>query len=123
MKQAINFDWQFVSDYKDEYLNTLPNSSQRINIPHCAKEVPYNYFNEKDYQFISTYEKVFDFEENIDNKVVKLIFDGFILKARIYLNGQDLGEHLSGWIKVELDVSNVVKQKGNRLVVVLDSRE
>ena len=123
MKQAINFDWQFVSDYKDEYLNKLPNSSVRINIPHCAKEVPYNYFNEKDYQFISTYEKVFDIEENIDNKVVKLIFDGYMLKARIYLNGQDLGEHLSGWIKVELDVSDVVKQKGNRLVVVLDSRE
>ena len=123
MKQAINFDWQFVPDYKDEYLNKLPNSSVRINIPHCAKEVPYNYFNEKDYQFISTYEKVFDIEENIDNKVVKLIFDGYMLKARIYLNGQDLGEHLSGWIKVELDVSNVVKQKGNRLVVILDSKE
>ena len=66
MKQAINFDWQFVGDYKDEYLNKLPNSSVRINIPHCAKEVPYNYFNEKDYQFISTYEKVYDIEENID---------------------------------------------------------
>ena len=123
MKQAINFDWQFISDYKDEYLNKLPNSSVRINIPHCAKEVPYNYFNEKDYQFISTYEKVFDIEENIDNKVVKLIFDGYMLKARIYLNGKDLGEYISGWIKVELDVSDVVKQKGNRLVVVLDSRE
>ena len=123
MKQAINFDWQFVSDYKDEYLNKLPNSSVRINIPHCAKEVPYNYFNEKDYQFVSTYEKVFDIEENIDNKVVKLIFDGYMLKARIYLNGKDLGEHISGWIKVELDVSDVVKQKGNRLVVVLDSHE
>ena len=123
MKQAINFDWQFVSDYKDEYLNKLPNSSVRINIPHCAKEVPYNYFNEKDYQFISTYEKVFDVEENIDNKVVKLVFDGYMLKARIYLNGKDLGEHISGWIKVELDVSDVVKQKGNRLVVVLDSQE
>ena len=123
MKQAINFDWQFVADYKDEYLNKLPNSSVRINIPHCAKEVPYNYFNEKDYQLISTYEKVFDIEENIDNKVVKLIFDGYMLKAKIYLNGKDLGEHISGWIKVELDVSDVVKQKGNRLVVVLDSRE
>ncbi len=123
MKQAINFDWQFIPDYKDEYLNKLPNSSVRINIPHCAKEVPYNYFSEKDYQFISTYEKVFDIEENIDNKIVKLIFDGYMLKARIYLNGKDLGEHLSGWIKVELDVSVVVKQKGNRLVVVLDSRE
>ena len=57
MKQALNFGWQFLPDYKEEYLNNLPNSSQTINIPHCAKEVPYNYFNEKDYQFKSIYQK------------------------------------------------------------------
>lgn len=123
MKQAIDFDWQFVNDYKDEYLNKLPNSSEQINIPHCAKEIPYNYFNEKDYQFVSTYEKIFDIDEKIDNKIVKLIFDGFMLKAKIYLNGHDLGEHVSGWVKVELDITEYAKQKGNRLLVVLDSRE
>ena len=70
MKQALNFHWQFMPDYKDEYLNNLPNSSQIINIPHCAKEVPYNYFNEKDYQFVSTYQKLFDVEEDIKNKII-----------------------------------------------------
>ena len=123
MKHTINFGWQFVNDYKDEYLNKLPNSSQTIDIPHCAKEVPYNYFNEQDYQFVSTYEKLFDIEENIHNKIVNLVFDGFMLKARIYLNGHDLGEHISGWVQVKLDVTEYIKQKGNRLVVVLDSRE
>ena len=123
MKHAINFGWQFMDDYKEEYLNKLPNSSQTIDIPHCAKEVPYNYFNEQDYQFISTYQKLFDIEENISNKKIILVFDGFMLKARIYLNGQDLGEHISGWVQVKLDVTDIVKQKGNRLVVVLDSRE
>lgn len=123
MKHAINFGWQFVNDYKEEYLNKLHNSSQTIDIPHCAKEVPYNYFDERDYQIISTYEKLFDIEENIQNKIVQLVFDGFMLKARIYLNGHDLGEHISGWVQVKLDVTEYVKQKGNRLVVVLDSRE
>ena len=123
MKHAINFDWNFINDYKEEYLHKLPNSSKKVNIPHCAKEVPYNYFNEKDYQFISTYEKFFDLEESIKDRVVKLVFDGYMLKAKIYLNDQFLGEYISGWVKVELDVSKVVKQKGNRLVVVLDSRE
>ena len=123
MKHAINFGWQFMDDYKEEYLNKLPNSSQTIDIPHCAKEVPYNYFNEEDYQFVSTYEKLFDIEENIDKKSVLLVFDGFMLKARIYINGNDLGEYISGWVQVKLDVTKYVKQKGNRLVVVLDSRE
>ena len=123
MKHAINFGWQFMDDYKEEYLNKLTNSSQTIDIPHCAKEIPYNYFNEQDYQFISTYQKLFDIEENISDKKIILVFDGFMLKARIYLNGKDLGEHISGWVQVKLDVTDIVKQKGNRLVVVLDSRE
>ena len=123
MKQALNFDWQFVPDYKDEYLNTLPNSSETINIPHCAKEVPYNYFDEKDYQIVSTYQKIFDVDEDIKGKVVKLRFDGFMLKAKIYLNGEFLGQHISGYVPVVLDVTGAIKQKGNKLLVVLDSRE
>ena len=123
MKQALNFNWQFVPDYKEEYLNKLPNSSETINIPHSVKEVPYNYFNEKDYQIISTYEKCFDVEENIKDRSVKLVFDGYMLKAKIYLNGHDLGTHISGYVKVELDVSEYIKQKDNRLLVILDSSE
>ena len=123
MKQALNFNWQFVPDYKEEYLNNLPNSSETINIPHSVKEVPYNYFNEKDYQIISTYEKCFDVVENIKDKIVKLVFDGYMLKAKIYLNGHDLGTHISGYVKVELDVSEYIKQKDNRLLVILDSSE
>ena len=123
MKQALNFDWRFVPDYKDEYLNKLPDSSEHVNIPHSAKEVPYNYFDETDYQIISTYEKKFDVVENIKEKTVFLVFDGYMLSAKIYLNGHDLGKHISGWVKVKLDVSEYIKQKDNRLLVVLDSRE
>ena len=123
MKQALNFQWQFVPNYKDEYLNKLPNSAATINIPHAAKEVPYNYFNEKDYQFVSTYQKIFDINENIKDKTVILVFDGYMLKARIYLNGHDLGQHISGWVKVKIDVTQYIKQKDNRLLVILDSNE
>ena len=123
MKQALNFAWQFIDDYSDEYLNKMPDSSQIINIPHCAKQVPYNYFNENDYQIISTYQKIFDVDEDIKDKIVKLVFDGFMLKAKLYLNGEFLGEHISGYVKVELDVTKHIKQKGNKLIVVLDSKE
>ena len=123
MKQALNYQWRFIDDYKDEFLKQMPTDSQLVNIPHSVKEVPYNYFSEKDYQLVSTYEKEFDIEENIENKIVKLVFDGFMLKAKINLNGNDLGEHISGWVKVELDITKFAKQKGNRLVVVLDSKE
>ena len=123
MKQALNFQWSFIADYKDEFLNSLPKDSEIVDIPHSVKEIPYNYFNEEDYQLVSTYQKIFDVKEDINNKVVKLVFDGYMLKAHIYLNGHDLGEHISGWVKVSLDVTKYIKQKDNKLIVVLDSHE
>ena len=123
MRQAINFSWHFIPSFKEEYLKGLPKECETVDIPHSVHNVPYNYFNEKDYQFISTYEKYFDVNEDIKDKVVKLIFDGYMLKAKIYLNDHYLGEHISGWVKVNLDITPFVKQKGNRLLVVLDSSE
>ena len=123
MKHALNFDWLFIPTFKEEYLNNFPKEHEVVNIPHSAKNIPYNYFDEKDYQFVSTYLKEFDVDEDINDKVIKLMFDGYMLKAHIYLNGFDLGVHVSGWVKVELDVSRYIKQKGNKLIVVLDSRE
>lgn len=123
MRHAINFSWHFIPNFKEEYLKELPKQYEVVNIPHSAHNVPYNYFSEKDYQFVSTYEKVFDIEEDIKNKIIQLVFDGFMLKASIYLNNEYLGEFVSGWIKVKIDITKYVKQKGNRLVVVLDSRE
>ena len=123
MKQALNFNWKFTPEFKEDYLKKSPDVFEIINIPHSVKEVPYNYFDEKDYQIVSTYEKVFDVEEDIKDKTIILNFDGFMLKAKIYLNGVDLGEHISGYVKVRIDASRCIKQKGNRLLVILDSRE
>ena len=60
MKQSLNFSWNFIPSYSDDYLSKLPSEAVKVNIPHTVKEVPYNYFSEQTYQFVSTYEKVFD---------------------------------------------------------------
>ena len=123
MKQPLNFNWSFISDYKEEYLKSLPKDVTKVDIPHNIKDVPYNYFDEKDYQKVSTYEKFFDVESDIIDKSVILHFEGFMLQADIYLNDEFLGHFISGYFPVKIDVSKVIKQKGNRLVVILDSNE
>ena len=86
MKQSLNFAWSFVDHFKDDYLKQLPKNIEVVDIPHSFNLVPYNYFDEKDYQKIATYEKIFDVEESLDNKVFVLHFAGFMLLAKIYLN-------------------------------------
>lgn len=123
MKQSLNFNWSFVDHFEESFLKELPREKKTINIPHNAVDVPYNYFDEHIYQDIFTYEKIFDVEEELENKVFILHFAGYMLLAKIYLNDKLLGTFVSGYVPVEIDVTNHLKQKGNRLVVVIDSRE
>ena len=123
MKQSINFNWKFIPNYQDEYLKSLPKDAQKVDLPHNAVEVPYNYFDEKSYQIVSTYEKIFDVENYDEDRHYFIRFEAFMFKAHIYFNDVDLGEHVSGYIPVELEVSQYIKNKNNRLLVILDSKE
>ncbi len=123
MKQSLNYNWNFIPCYSDEFLAKLPSEVTKVNIPHTVKEVPYNYFSEQTYQFISTYEKFFDVENFNNKRKYFLRFEGFMVKAKIYLNNKYLGEHVSIYIPVELDVTDYIKEKDNRLLVILDSKE
>ena len=123
MRQPLNFGWSFIDDYKEEYLEKLPENKTTIDIPHSAIKVPYNYFNELDYQHLFTYEKIFDLEEQLHNRIHILHFAGLMVKAHIYLNGIDLGIHYSGYVPIDIDVTSAIKQKNNRLLVIVDGSE
>ena len=123
MRQPLNFGWSFIDDYKEDYLEKLPENKTTIDIPHSAIKVPYNYFNELDYQHLFTYEKIFDLEEQLHNRIHILHFAGLMVKAHIYLNGIDLGIHYSGYVPIDIDVTSAIKQKNNRLLVIVDGSE
>ena len=123
MKQSLNYSWNFIPSFSEEYITKLPSNVDKINIPHTVKEVPYNYFSTESYQFISTYEKFFDVDKYDSNRRYFLRFEGFMVKGRIYLNGHDLGEYVSIYIPVEIEITDYIKEKDNRLLVILDSHE
>lgn len=124
MKQSLNFNWLFVEGKNINLLNENNNSQIRtVNIPHNAKEIPYNYFSEESYQNIYSYAKKFDVDEYSEGKKYILKFDGFMVKAEIILNGKNYGNHYSGYLPVEIDVTDSIKEKENELIVILDSRE
>ena len=122
MKQSLNFNWKFLPDFKNEYLKALPKQAKEINIPHNGFDLPYNYFSEDDYQAIMTYEKIFD--TKVDSKRRYFLrFEGVMVKAHLYLNDEDLGEYISTYFPFEVEVTGKLKEKENRLVVIVDSHE
>ena len=124
MKQSLNFSWSFIKGFKDEYLARLDKvEAKEINVPHNPVEIPYNYFSEKNYQGLFTYEKLFDVENYDEKRIYILHFEGYMFLADIYLNGEKLGQFYSGYLPVDIDVTNYIKKSNNRLVMVIDSRE
>ena len=120
MKQYINFNWYYVNDFKESYLKSFPSNVEIVDIPHNVKKLPYNYFNELCYQKISTYKKVFDVDEDITNKIVTILFEAFMVKEKIYLNNNYLGDYASLYIPVEIDITKYVKQKDNEWLLRID---
>lgn len=122
MKQSLNFSWSFVPSFEEGFVKSLPDSKEKVDIPHAAKIVPLHYFDEKSYQGLFTYEKIFDLLDP-ESPIHILQFLGAMVKIRVILNDHDYGWFISGYFKVEIDVSKEVKNKNNRLLVVLDSNE
>lgn len=123
MIEKINNNWLFIPNFKKEYINKVPNDVIEIALPHTVKEVNYSYFNEQKYQFISTYFKNIKIQNFLSETHYFLKFDAFMLKAKIYLNGSLLGDFISGYLPVQVEITKFLKNGDNLLVVVLDSRE
>src|SRR5574344_92292 len=121
MNCYLNFGWSFVPGYEPSYQNALPKEAEKVDLPPTAKREPIHYFDEKTYQGLFTYEKIFDLAEA--KPVQILTFDGAMLQIHVYLNGHDYGNFISGYFPVSIDISKEVKPKGNRLLVILDSCE
>ena len=94
MRHSLNFDWSFIEGFEEAYLSSLPKNAKRVDLPHNAVDVPLNYFDEKCYQKLFTYEKRFDLD---DDKEVKILhFDGVMLQFHLYVNDVDFGNFISG---------------------------
>ena len=113
----LNNDWFFSFDF---------NSTERsaVRIPHTVRETPFNYFSEDEYQTVSRYERsVFAPVEWQGNRVL-LTFDGVAHYAEVFLNGEKIGEHYSGYTAFTLDISDFLAYgEENELVVKVDSNE
>lgn len=122
----INNNWLYKEDFKSEYLAKDFDFKEfkSIDLPHTNKELPYNYFDEKDYQFISCYAKTLNIDYEYKGKRIYLDFEGVMLACDIYLNGTHLLNHKGGYTPFSVDITDYVNyEKENTLVIVVDSTE
>ena len=68
------------------------------------------------------YKKSFDYtKSNVHNKVF-LYFGAINYKAEVYLNGTKLGTHIGGFTPFQYEVSSLLKEVQNHLIIKVDNK-
>ncbi len=129
MREQINLNhgWFFYPDIEGYELSRegMPYEKGKVvDLPHTVKLLPYHYFNEKDYQFMSLYEKNITVPKNYEEKAVFLVFEGVANTAVVYINGVESFKSGSPYLPFEKDISNeLIFGEKNKIEVLVDSRE
>ena len=117
----FNQDWLFAAEHLS--LDAADTQFESVTLPHTNKIFPHHNFDNREYQFISTYRKHFDYALAKKTQVVYLEFDGVMLASTIYLNGKLIQEHLGGFSPFSVDITDELLDGENVLTVYVDSRE
>lgn len=122
----MNRNWRFHPAWVDGAESPAFDDSrfQRIVIPHTNIELPWHDFDDKDYEFVSTYRRRFQFPRGAEAKRVFVDFEGAMTASTVWLNGQLLGNYRGGFTPFSFELTKHLRRDGeNVLVVKLDSTE
>jgi beta-galactosidase len=127
-RQIIPLNHGWLYNEKFTPAATKPNFNDKsftvVNLPHTNKMMPLNGFDEQDYCFVSIYRKRFKLPKGIENKRVFIDFGGVMTAAKVYLNGNLLGENKGGYNDFSFELTKFLNWNGeNVLAVEVDSTE
>ncbi|MGL5346451.1 MAG: glycoside hydrolase family 2 TIM barrel-domain containing protein [Peptostreptococcaceae bacterium] len=123
---CINREWLYKNEFKEAFVNVDYDYSdfEKVELPHTNIELPYNYFDENLYQFVSCYVKKIDIDKVFEGKKIFLDFEGVMIYAKVYCNGNFVCEHKGGYTYFEADITEYINfDKENTIVVMVDSTE
>ncbi len=117
----LNDNWDYIPNYEESYVTALP-ASTKIRLPHTNIELPFNNFSEKLYQFVSSYQNMFEYTKQSKKRYI-LHFEGVMAYAEVYLNNKLVTSHKGGYTPFSVDVTKQIKNGENKLFVMVDSTE
>ncbi len=120
----LNDGWLYLPSYQEgmERANAEEAGFSPVRLPHANVELPFNYFDEKEFQFISCYRRRIRVTPRAGRRVF-LHFEGVMAAAKVFFNGVFLTEHLGGYTPFSCELTGLVTGGEDVLAVVVDSRE
>jgi len=122
----INRNWRFHPDKATGAESSSFDDShfERVVLPHTNIKLPWHSFDDKDYEFVSTYRRRFKYPEAARGRRVFVDFEGAMTASTAWINGHPLGEYKGGFTPFSFELTPHLNQTGeNILTVQLDSTE
>ena len=121
----LNNQWFYLPEHKAEFLkNSVTEEWLEVCLPHTNHELPLTYFDEKDFQFVSTYKRTLDLSNASRDQQAYLHFEGVMTACEVYVNGQYMGGHRGGYTGFEVLLNPALRYDGtDEVTVVVDSTE
>ncbi len=122
----LNHNWRFGG--KDSKGATAPGFDdsrwERVTLPHSNVVLPWHSFDDRAYEFISTYRRPFRAPRIWQGKRVFVDFDGAMTASTVYLNGERVGSYKGGYTPFSFELTRGLRfDADNILAVELDSTE
>jgi beta-galactosidase len=97
---------------------------EEVVVPHTNINLPWHSFDDKDYQFISTYRRRFKTPPDAQGKRIFVDFEGVMTASTVWINGVPLGEYKGGYTPFSFELTPHLRKDGeNVLTVQVDSTE
>ena len=118
---SLNDDWRFRTDPKEEgqeaaWTKTPPDRTEAVSVPHT-----WNIGAHDDYEGVAWYFKTFDIPRTLLSQHLEIHFGATFYKARVWLNGVELGQHEGGHTEYFFDITSKARET-NFLAVEIDNR-
>ncbi|WP_457588177.1 glycoside hydrolase family 2 protein [Ensifer canadensis] len=120
--ENFNANWVFRDGFELAHVHALQ-TGETVRLPHSAVELPYNYFDETDYQKPFTYQKRFDWRAEFEGREVSLVFDAAMADSVVYLNGKQIIAHKDGYTPFEARLTPHLVRGENLITVKIDGSE
>jgi beta-glucuronidase len=148
---SLNGNWQFIIDpyengyynYRYEPFDQQESPSKNAFFRHAKPKnpsdlieydfdqmdslrVPGDWNNQKPellyYEGTVWYKKSFDYKKSTSKNRVFVYFEAANYKTEVYLNGHKLGSHIGGFTPFNFEITDVLQEKDNFLVVKVDNK-
>jgi beta-galactosidase len=122
----INRNWRYSREVAEgsHDRNFDDSGYERVVVPHTNLKLPWHSFDEKTYEFVSSYRRRFKLPPEARGRHVFVDFEGVMTASVVWLNGTRLGEYKGGYTPFSFDLTPHLDFDGeNVLVVDVDSSE